>query len=195
MKGETFFPEEGISYSAGIAYIWQNGNDPRLLLVLHKAGERNIQKTGDVFVEEKIWKMPMGHFNPEKDSDLIDAAHREFEEESGLTFDKGLIDQKLSVSIRIPSDRPGARFHEDHFFLVVAKEEPGPIDVKLDEIIEKAVFFPLRGLPDGSTEGSEGAMLSWGHRKKLMKLLVACEEDAKGKEIVERLLNDLSKGK
>jgi 8-oxo-dGTP pyrophosphatase MutT (NUDIX family) len=191
MNEVKFSPEEGVSYSAGVAYIWRKENDPRLLLVLHKAGEKNIQKTGKVFIEEKVWKMPMGHFDPQTDGNLVDAAHREFEEESGLTFDKGLVDPNLSVSIRISSDRPGARFHEDHFFLVVAEAEPRPVKVKLDDIIEKADFFPLRGLPDGNTPGSEGAMLSWGHRKKIMKLLVACEGDPKGKEIVENLLNNL----
>jgi 8-oxo-dGTP pyrophosphatase MutT (NUDIX family) len=191
MKEGKFSPEEGISYSAGVAYIWKRENDPRLLLVLHKAGEKNIQKTGDIFIEEKIWKMPMGHFNPQTDEDLVAAAHREFQEESGLTFDKSLIDPNLSVSLRISSDRPGARFHEDHFFLIVTGEEPKPVGIKLDDIIEKADFFPLRGLPDGNTEESEGAILSWGHRKKLMKLLVACEEDPRGKEIVENLLNSL----
>ncbi|TSA44531.1 hypothetical protein D4R51_03565, partial [bacterium] len=60
--------------------------------------------------------------------------------------------------------------------------------------IEKAKFFLLKGLPDGKTDESEGAALSWGHRRKLMKLLVACEENPKGKEIVEKLLKNLSNG-
>ncbi|MEK7506102.1 MAG: NUDIX hydrolase [Patescibacteria group bacterium] len=181
-----------VSYSAGVAYIKFGKNEPQLLLVLQKPGEKNAQKTGGVFVEEKVWKMPMGHFNPQKDSDLVATAHREFEEEAGLTFDKELIDPELSVSIRISSERPGAQFHEDKFFLVVAQDEPKSAPGKeRDEAIEKAKFFPLNGLPNGKTKSSEGASLSWGHRKKLTKLLAACEENPKGKEIVDSILKSL----
>lgn len=192
MSTQKFSPEEGISYSAGVAYIWL-GKEPKILLVLQKAGEKNAQKTGAVFVESKVWKMPMGHFDVEKDKDLVATAHREFREESGFTFDKSLIDPDLSVSLRIPSERPGVQFHEDRFFLVVTEEEPKPTgDVTRDEVIEKAKNFLLKGLPDGKSPESEGAMLSWGHRKKLMKLLVACGENPKGKEIVENLLKNLA---
>jgi len=193
MSGEKFIPEEGVSYSAGTAYIWFRDKEPQLLLVLQKAGEKNTQKTGEVFIEEKVWKMPMGHFDPQKDEDLVATALREFGEESGLTFDKKLIDPALSVALRIPSERPGAQFHEDRFFLIVTEEELKPADGTVrDEAIERAKFFSLKKLQDGKTEESEGAMLSWGHRKKLMKLLVACEENPKGKEIVENLLKSLS---
>ena len=193
MSGEKFLPEEDVSYSAGIAYIKLKDKEPSLLLVLQKAGEKNAQKTGVVFVEEKVWKMPMGHFDPKKDSNLVAAAHREFEEESGLTFDAGAIDPELSVSIRIPSERPGAQFHEDRFFLVVSADELKPAEgVVMDEAIEKSKFFPLNGLPDGKSEESEKASLSWGHRKKLLKLLAACDENPKGKEIVDKLLKDLT---
>lgn len=163
-------------------------------MVLQKAGEKNTQKTGGVFVEEKVWKMPMGHFDSQKDIDLIATAHREFGEEAGLTFGKELIDPELSVSLRIPSERPGAQFHEDRFFLVVSQDGPesAPGEER-DEAIEKAKFFPLNGLPNGKTEDSEGAALSWGHRKKLTKLLAACEENPKGKEIVEKILKSLMK--
>lgn len=189
MSENIFSPEENVSYSAGVAYIWLKEKEPKLLLVLQKAGEKNPQKSGDVFVEEKVWKMPMGHFNPEKDENLVSAAHREFGEESGLTFDIKLIDSELSVSLRIPSERPGAQFHEDRFFLVVSEDEPKPVsNTERDEAIEKTKFFPLNKLPDGNSADSEGAALSWGHRKKLMKLLVACEENPKGKEIVESLI-------
>ncbi|MEK7626882.1 MAG: NUDIX hydrolase [Patescibacteria group bacterium] len=181
-----------VSYSAGVAYIKFAKNEPKILLVLQKPGEKNNQKTGGIFVEEKVWKMPMGHFDPQKDSNLIATAHREFEEEAGLTFGKELIDPELSVSLRIPSERPGAQFHEDKFFLVVTEEEPELVQGKeLDEAIEKAKFFPLNGLPNGKTEDSEGAALSWGHRKKLTKLLAACEENPKGKEIVDSILKSL----
>lgn len=183
-----------VSYSAGVAYIKFGKNEPQLLLVLQKPGEKNAQKTGGIFVEEKVWKMPMGHFDPQKDSDLVATAHREFGEEAGLTFDKKLIDPELSVSLRIPSERPGAQFHEDKFFLVVAQDEPKPAPgEERDEAIEKAKFFPLNGLPNGKTEDSEGAALSWGHRKKLTKLLAACEESPKGKEIVENILKNLAR--
>ncbi len=193
MNEAKFSPEEGVSYSAGVAYILVKNKEPHLLLVLQKAGEKNAQKTGGVFIEAKVWKMPMGHFDPGKDKDLVATALREFEEEAGLTFDKKLIDQNLSVSLRISSERPGAQFHEDRFFLVVTEEELKPADgIIRDEAIEKAKFFLLKGLPDGMTEESEGATLSWGHRKKLMKLLVACEENPKGKEIVENLLKNLT---
>ncbi len=195
MKEAKFSPEEGVSYSAGVTYILVKNKEPRLLLVLQKAGEKNAQKAGGVFVEEKVWKMPMGHFDPGKDKDLVATALREFEEEAVLTFDRELIDPTLSVALRISSERPGAQFHEDRFFLVVTKEEPKPAgDVVKDEAIEKAKFFPLKGLPDGKADESEGAALSWGHRKKLMKLLVACEENPKGKEIVESLLKNLTEG-
>jgi|GEM_PF-3035024 len=193
MSEAKFSPEEGVSYSAGLAYIRLNNKEPQLLLVLQKAGEKNAQKTGEVFIEEKVWKMPMGHFDAGKDGNLVATAHREFEEESGLTFDKKLIDPALSVALRIPSERPGAQFHEDRFFLIVTEEELKPADGTVrDEAIEKAKFFSLKRLPDGKTIESEGAALSWGHRKKLMKLLVACEESPKGKEIVENLLKNLS---
>ncbi len=161
-------------------------------MVLQKAGEKNAQKTGGVFIESKVWKMPMGHFDAERDADLAATAHREFREESGFTFDKSMIDPELSVALRIPSERPGAQFHEDRFFLVVSDREPEAApDETRDEAIEKAKNFPLKGLPDGKSTASEGAMLSWGHRKKLMKLLVACGENPKGKEIVENLLKNL----
>lgn len=193
MNEVKFSLEKNVSYSAGVAYIWLKSKEPQLLLVLQKAGEKNTQKAGGVFVEEKVWKMPMGHFDPAKDDGLIATAHREFGEESGLTFDKILIDPELSVSLRINSERPGAEFHEDRFFLVVSDKEPGPeVGLERDEAIEKAKFFPLKGLPDGKTERSEGAALSWGHRKKFTKLLVACEETPKGKEIVENLLKNLA---
>lgn len=192
MNENKFSLEENVSYSAGVAYILVKSGGPQLLLVLQKAGEKNPQKTGGVFVEEKVWKMPMGHFNPEKDADLTATAHREFMEESGLTFDKELIDPELSVAIRIPSERPGAEFHEDRFFLVVSENELKPtIGAERDEAIEEARFFPLNKLPDGKSPGSGGAALSWGHRKKLMKLLVSCGDSPKGKEIVERLMSGL----
>jgi ADP-ribose pyrophosphatase YjhB (NUDIX family) len=192
--GKDKFPlEENVSYSAGVAYIFSKNSEPRLLLVLQKAGEKNPQKAGGVFVEEKVWKMPMGHFNPEKDGNLTATAHREFAEESGLTFDEKLIDPELSVAIRISSERPGAEFHEDRFFLVVSEDELRPAaGAERDEAIERAEFFALNDLPDGGTPESLGAKLSWGHRKKLMKLLVACEGNPKGKEIVESLLKNLA---
>ncbi len=185
--------KDDVSYSAGVACIWFKDNESRLLLILQKAGEKNLQKTGGVFVEDRIWKMPMGHFDPQKDGGLAATAHREFEEESGLTFDEHLIDLGLSVSIRIPSDRPGApQFHEDCFFLVVTEADLKPAaNAARDEAIEKTKFFSLNKLPDGKTAESEGAALSWGHRKKLIKLLVACGENPRGKEIVENLLNGL----
>jgi 8-oxo-dGTP pyrophosphatase MutT (NUDIX family) len=193
MAKEKFSPEDGVSYSAGVACIWLDNGEPKLLLVLQRAGEKNTQKSGGIFVEEKVWKMPMGHFDPEKDEDLAMTAHREFEEESGLTFDKKLIDPELSVALRIPSERPGAQFHEDRFFLVVSNEEPRLIDTIIrDEAIEGTKLFSLKKLPDGKTPGSEGAALSWGHRKKLKKLLLACGESRKGKEIVENLLKNLA---
>ena len=106
MSEAKFSPEEGVSYSAGVAYILVKNKEPRLLLVLQKAGEKNTQKTGGVFIEEKVWKMPMGHFDREEDEDLAATALREFEEEAGLTFDKKLIDQNLFVPLRISSERP-----------------------------------------------------------------------------------------
>jgi 8-oxo-dGTP pyrophosphatase MutT (NUDIX family) len=187
-----FIPEDSVSYSAGVAYIKFEKGDPQLLLVLQRPGEKNVQKTGGVFVEEKVWKMPMGHFDPQKDESLVATAHREFEEESGLTFGEELIEPELSVSIRIPSERPGAQFHEDRFFLVVTEEEPKPAaGSERDEAIEKAKFFGLKNLPDGRSAKSEGAALSWGHRKKLTKLLAACDENPKGKEIVDGILKSL----
>jgi len=192
MSGKKFSPEEGVSYSAGVACISTASGKPELLLVLQRAGEKNAQKTGGVFVEEKVWKMPMGHFDPEKDKNLAATALREFEEESGFSFDENLINEELSVALRISSERPGAQFHEDKFFLVIAENGLKPAEVKRDEVIEGARFFPLKSLPDGKSLGSEGAALSWGHRKKLMKLLVACEENPNGKEIVDRILKNLA---
>ncbi|MGC9611047.1 MAG: NUDIX domain-containing protein [Minisyncoccia bacterium] len=195
MNEEKIPFEENVSYSAGVAFVFTGDKKPQLLLVLQKAGEKNPQKAGGIFTEDRVWKMPMGHFNREKDSDLISAARREFEEETGFTFDGKLIDSALSVAIRIPSERPGAEFHEDRFFLVVSEDEPKPaFGTERDAAIEKARFFPLNKLPDGNTSDSDGAALSWGHRKKLMKLLVACEENPKGKEIVEYLIGSF-KGK
>jgi 8-oxo-dGTP pyrophosphatase MutT (NUDIX family) len=193
MNEVKFSPEENVSYSAGVAFVFMGDKKPQLLLVLQKAGEKNPQKVGGVFMEERVWKMPMGHFNREKDADLISAARREFEEETGFTFNEKLINSALSVTIRISSERPGAEFHEDRFFLVVSEDEPkAAFGKERDAAIEKARFFPLNKLPDGKTPDSDGAALSWGHRKKLMKLLVACEENPKGKEIVENLLKSIA---
>ncbi|MEK7465765.1 MAG: NUDIX hydrolase [Patescibacteria group bacterium] len=194
MERAAFKPESGVSYSAGVAFIFLKNKIPHLLLMLQRAGEKNLQKSGGFFVEERAWKMPMGHFNIRIDTSLTDTAQREFEEETGCALPKGVLDAKLSISIRIPSDRPDAEFHEDTFFLVVTDKEPKPLkDVARDKVIEKTKWFPLSKLPGGDDAASEGAGMAFGHRKKLARLLLACE-NKKTKDGIEirKLLTSLT---
>lgn len=177
MSHASFLPETGVSYSAGVAYISVSKKIPKLLLVLQKAGEKNLQKTGDFFVEERTWKMPMGHFDPKEDTTLEDTAVREFEEETGYVLNKELLSKDLSVVIRIDSERPEARFHEDVFFLVVVESEAFLKSKKKRETaIEDVSFFPLTNLPIGNEKDSKGPAMAWGHRKKLTRLFLHVRE-------------------
>lgn len=196
MESAAFKPESGVSYSAGVAFIFLKNKIPHLLLVLQRAGEKNLQKSGGFFVEERTWKMPMGHFNIRNDKSLSDAAQREFEEETGLALPKGAIDTELSISIRIPSDRPDAEFHEDTFFLIVTPTEPKPLKGGArDTVVEKTKWFPLSKLPMEDDVVSEGAGMAFGHRKKLARLLLACEnkKTKNGIEIRELLSSLIGK--
>lgn len=176
MSTGTFALEDGVSYSAGVAYIVKKkGGSPTLLLILQKPGEKNEQRAGGVFMEKRVWKMPMGHFDAAIDKTIIDAAAREFEEETGFVIDKELLSLQQSVSIRIPSERPGAEFHEDVFFLVMADREPNEQSRnERDERTETVSFFPLTKLPVGTEKDSYGAPTAHGHRKKLARLLLRC---------------------
>ncbi len=176
MKEQEFALESGVSYSAGVAYIIKKGNDePKLFLILQKPGEKNKQRMGGIFVEQRVWKMPMGHFDEGVDQTIIDAASREFEEETGFVINKKLLVMENSVSIRISSERPGAEFHEDVFFLVITDEEPKEKSKNArDERTETASFFPLIKLPTGVDKESHGVAAAQGHRKKLVRLLLRC---------------------
>lgn len=176
MESAAWKSEPGVSYSAGVAFILLKNKIPHLLLVLQRAGEKNLQKSGGFFIEERAWKMPMGHFNIQNDQSLADAARREFEEETGLRLPKDAIDTNLSIAIRIPSDRPDAEFHEDTFFLIVTDAEPKPLKGGArDKVVEKTKWFPLSKLPMEDDALSEGTGMAFGHRKKLARLLLACE--------------------
>lgn len=181
--------DKGVSYSAGVAYFYYvTPHTPELFLVLQKAGEENPQKSGGVFLEKRTWKMPMGHFDPLHDKDVIDTALREFREESGLQLSREMIRPELSVSLRIPSERPDAEFHEDVFFCVIGKERFDEAHSgERDERIETTQFFPLDRLPTGVGKESRGAEMAHGHRKKLAKLLLACAKNPQVKAILEFL--------
>lgn len=170
-----FTPEEGVSYSAGVAYLHKPAHGaPEILLVLQSAGEKNPQKSGGFFVEKRSWKMPMGHFDPKKDNDFIDTAVREFGEETGFSLGRGDIKPSLAVPMRIPSERPGAAFHEDIFFLVISPERfKAGKEKAREENIEAADFFPIDQLPNGVNERSRGAEIAWGHQKKLARILLS----------------------
>lgn len=176
MSETTFTLEDGVSYSAGVAYIIKKGTEtPKLFLILQKPGEKNEQRTGDAFIEKRVWKMPMGHFDYEVDRDIIDAAAREFEEETGFIIDRQLLSFNHFVSIRIPSERPDAEFHEDVFFLVITENKPKEkSSQKRDERTETVAFFPLSKLPTGTEDESQEAPISPGHRKKLARLFLRC---------------------
>lgn len=176
MSDKKFKPEVGVSYSAGVAFVSLETKIPSLLLVLQHAGEKNLQKQGGFFVEERTWKMPMGHFDALNDVSLEATALREFAEETGFAIPKTALDMELSVSIRIPSERPGAEFHEDVFFLVVADKKPrGAKGVERDKVVECVEWFPLSKLPSGEGEKDKGAAMAFGHRKKLARLFLACQ--------------------
>ncbi len=176
MSTNVFKPEAGVSYSAGIAFVSLEKKVPSLLLVLQHAGEKNPQKEGGFFVEERTWKMPMGHFDPLVDGPLTATALREFAEETGFVLAKVALDTELSVSIRIPSERPGAEFHEDVFFLVVSDKKPRVAKgIVRDKVVECAEWFPLSALPSGDGARDHGAAMAFGHRKKLARLFLACQ--------------------
>ncbi len=186
MGDAPFIPEPGVSYSAGVAYVVLRGSTPQLLLVLQKSGEQNAQKSGNVFVEPRVWKMPMGHFDATRDGTLSETAEREFAEETGLELSAKALDPTLSVALRIPSERPGSKYHEDRFFLVISKTAPPAAKGKnRDAIIEDARLFPLGGLPNGEGPNEKGAAMAWGHRRKLVRLLAACREDARVRPLIE----------
>ena len=187
MKNPKFIPEPSTSYSAGVAYIIfpkkelaqskAEGLVPRIILILQKAGEKNLLKGGRFFIERRNWKMPMGHFDPKIDSDLIDTAIREFKEEAGLEVKRSQLSMKRSAILRIRSDRPGQEFHEDRFFLVISDEEPKKAEkAELDEVIELVQEFPLDTLPLDNSPAS-GATLAMGQRRKLAVLLLECQKD------------------
>ncbi len=162
-----------MSYSAGVAFVWKRvGKAPELLLVLQKAGERNEQRTGSMFVERRTWKMPMGHFDAAQDRDTVGTAVREFQEETGFPLSREAVDPARAVSIRIPSERPGSAFHEDHFFLVVAERKPADQGTILDDQVETIGYFPLDRLPTGSEPTAQRAPMAPGHRKKLARLIL-----------------------
>jgi len=176
MTETRFKPEAGVSYSAGVAFVSLEKKVPSLVLVLQHAGEKNPQKEGGFFVEERTWKMSMGHFDALNDASLEATAIREFAEETVLTFSKTALDAELSVSIRIPSERPGAEFHEDVFFLVVADKKPRAAKgIVRDKVVECAEWFPLSALPSGDGARDHGAAMAFGHRKKLARLFLACQ--------------------
>lgn len=177
MSANAFKPEAGVSYSAGVAYIFTGGTVPELLLVLQHAGEKNIQKLGGFFTEERSWKMPMGHFDSNTDATPIATAKREFEEETGFALSERAIDPELSVAIRIPSERPGAEFHEDIFYMVVSDKKPRATKTVLrDKVVECAEWFPLSALPSGDGKNDKAASMAFGHRKKLARLFLACQD-------------------
>lgn len=173
---KSFALEKGVSYSAGVAYIIKKGaEEPTLFLILQKPGEKNRQRAGGIFIEQRVWKMPMGHFDEGIDKNIIDAAAREFEEETGFVINKNLLMLENSVSIRIPSERPGAEFHEDIFFLVITDKEPSKKSKQIrDERTETVAFFPITKLPTGTGKESHGVQTAHGHRKKLARLLLRC---------------------
>lgn len=176
MSEKVFKPEPGVSYSAGVAFVSFEKKIPSLLLVLQYAGEKNLQKQGGFFVEERTWKMPMGHFDGTHDASLEATAMREFAEETGFTLPKNMLDSELSVSIRIPSERPGAEFHEDVFFLVVmGKKLRTAKGIERDKVVEFIEWFPLSALPSGDGKADRGAAMAFGHRKKLARLFMACQ--------------------
>lgn len=177
MRMKSFQPEAGVSYSAGVAYIFTGGKIPELLLVLQHAGEKNLQKQGGFFVEERSWKMPMGHFDAAADTSLIATARREFEEETGFMLAERMFNPELFVSIRIPSERPGAEFHEDVFFLAVADKKPrAAVKGIRDKVVECTEWFPLSALPSGDGKNDKGVSMAFGHRKKLARLFLACQD-------------------
>lgn len=112
---DKFIPQKDTSYSAGLAYLITQPT-LELILVLQQGGERNQQKQGPDFVERRAWKIPMGHFDPAKDFNLLDTATREFQEETGLGVNLNETSIQGDMSRRIPSERPGYSFHEDNLF-------------------------------------------------------------------------------
>ena len=179
MKNSKFIPEPNTSYSAGLAYLIFPNEDsiPKIILILQKAGEKNLLKGDRFFIEKRTWKMPMGHFDFKKDSDLIDTAVREFQEETGLEVKKTQLSLKHSAILRIRSDRPGQEFHEDRFFLVISDKKPKKAEnIKMDGVIERVEEFSLNFLPLDNSPAN-GATLARGQRRKLAVLLSECRND------------------
>lgn len=166
---DRFIPKTDISYSAGLAFLLLASGVPEIALVLQRGGEKNVQKDGSMFVEKTAWKVPMGHYDGSKDFNLLDAAIREFEEETGFGLSMSTLSVQGLAMIRVKSDRPGSRFHEDQFFLATSDESPEERSgMTRDEVIERVQFFKLTALP--LTEPVYGAILAFGHRKKLFAL-------------------------
>jgi len=168
---DKFIPRKDTSYSAGLAYFITQPA-PELILVLQKAGERNQQKQGPDFIERRAWKIPMGHFDPAKDFNLLDTATREFQEETGLEINLNETSIQGEMSRRIPSERPGHSFHEDKFFLMSAASYPEEVGKKRDASIEKVAAFSLSTFPVSTLV--DDACLAPGHRKKLVALFLNC---------------------
>jgi 8-oxo-dGTP pyrophosphatase MutT (NUDIX family) len=175
MKNSKFIPDPNTSYSAGLAYlVFKKDISPKIILILQKAGEKNLLKSGGHFIERRNWKMPMGHFNEQKDKDLIDTAIREFQEETGLEVNRKGISEKQSAILKIRSDRPGHDFHQDQFFILISDKEPvkNP-KIKLDEVIESVRQFPLDSLPLDNNPAMVAALAN-GQRRKLSALILNC---------------------
>jgi ADP-ribose pyrophosphatase YjhB (NUDIX family) len=162
--------ERDVSYSAGVAFLWMPYRQtPKLLLVLERGGERNRQTEGEDFVEPRVWKMPGGHYDPNRDRDLVDTAVREFIEETGRLIRRDQIDIRSCFSVRIRSKRPGSIYHEDVVFLVKSKEEPRRFR-EPGANTEEDHFFPVYDLPTGALPEDRGAELSLSHRVKFDRL-------------------------
>lgn len=187
---DKFVPQKDTSYSAGLAYLITQPV-PELILVLQRGGERNQQKQGPDFVERRAWKIPMGHFDPAKDFNLVDTATREFQEETGLEINLNETSIQGDMSRRIPSERPGYSFHEDRFFLMSAASYPEEVGKKRDANIEKVTAFALTTLPVSTL--ADDACLAPGHRKKLAALFVNCRSYLKELDVdVDALIAQLA---
>ena len=197
MEKTKFIPDPNTSYSAGLAYlIFKKQSVPKIVLILQKAGEKNLLKGGGSFIEKRTWKMPMGHFNAKKDSDLIDTAIREFREETGLEINRTGISEKQSAILKIRSDRPGHDFHQDQFFLLITEKEPKKNPkIKLDEVIESVQQLPIDALPLDNNPAMAAA-LAKGQRRKLSALILNCYnyllKSGIKEETLKKTLNSLS---
>lgn len=184
---DSFYPSSDTSYSAGLVFLVTKP-EPQIALVLQKGGEANPQKTGSDFIEKRSWKIPMGHFDPTKDQNLLDTAIREFEEETGVLVDLKEVAVEGGSTIKIRSQRPGHKFHEDRYYLISSKNFPEK-DVEPDPLIEKVEFFPVKSLP---IRPVNKATLALGNRIKLKNLLLSCQPFFQSIEVnVEKVIDSL----